>query len=368
MIPIDPAVIDPTVSQMQARVIFAVTVRNNPDLLARCLESVAAQTYKAVRCLVIDDASEDATGQVAQRWAKDRSDIFDVTVNGSPQGKMANLVNIVTRSEDHDIVVELDGDDRLITDEAAGDLARLHMRSDLIWTQHQLDRGPFHDWEHWPSTDIPYPHRNGQVPRLPWTRAWHPGHLRSFKAWAFRSIDQEEMQLNGRWVQSAADVAYFSPLVEMTPPSKRYFYDRQLAMYQVTPENEHFKTADPLLPPQTQFEVATELFSRPGCSIKPAPTAVGLIDPSNTGTTRAACADLLRRCAGTTVILGSSVPGLGSWHPRVQLISLPPRLVAPTAAAGDADKLSWLLDIANQGADAGSVSLIHRDQVGGSPR
>src|SRR5439155_10908818 len=117
-----------------------------------------------------------------------------------------------------DVVVELGGDDRLLAPDAADNLARLHLRLDLVWTQHRIARRRWRTWPHFRSTDLPPAYRScDALPRLRWSRTWHPSHLRSFKAWAFRCLDRGDLMIDGEWVQASCDYAYFTPLVEMTP-------------------------------------------------------------------------------------------------------------------------------------------------------
>ena len=81
--------------------------------------------------MVVDDASDDTTLAVAQRWAMRRPDLFTVRIQNPQSGKMANFAATVSTLDEHDVVVELDGDDRLLVPDAARDLARLHQRTDL---------------------------------------------------------------------------------------------------------------------------------------------------------------------------------------------------------------------------------------------
>lgn len=313
---------DTWVSQALPRVVFVVTGRNSGALLERCLRSVVRQRYPSTRCVVVDDASDDGSADVIRRWAAMYPDLFTVYVAQCQQWKMANLWHAVHNLDEHDVVVELDADDRLLGNDVADDLARLHLRADLVWTQHRINRCSWPEWIHWRSTDLPIQYRtSSQIPRLEWCRSWHPSHLRSFKTWAFKAINIEDLKIGGEWVRAAVDVAYFCPLIESTPPSLRYFYDRESAVYNITARNNRFK--DRL---EIQRETAAELFSRPPYKTRKVPTWIGVLTARNERHVLNACAAGLVTDPALRIILGTIEKKLISWHPRIQIVRVPANL------------------------------------------
>jgi hypothetical protein len=351
---------DPTVSQVPPRVVFVVTVRNNASLLDSCLRTVAEQDYPDVACIIVDDASEDATAAVASRWATQHSDVFTAIRTDRRRGKMANLVNAVSNLDLHDVIVELDGDDQLLCADAASDLARLHMRLDLVWTQHRIARHQWQSFPHFRSTDLPPAYRYGaDLPRLRWTRTWHPSHLRSFKAWAFHRIELEDLQVDGDWVQASPDFAYFTPLVEMTPPALRYFYDRELAVYNITASNEKFRD-DPSRPPGLQAYVVDQLVTRPPYGTRQAPLWVGIIDSTTQQTFQRISEEQIAEEPATRFLLAADHPIPASWHPRVQIIGRYTIVPSETAVVDRTRAaLRWLTQYA--------AELGYRDLTGRQP-
>ncbi|WP_447007186.1 glycosyltransferase family 2 protein [Saccharothrix isguenensis] len=324
-------------SQALPNVVFVVTVRNNRDLLDRCLRSVARQRYPATRCVVMDDVSDDGSAEVASTWARTHPDVFRAHLGRRRRGKMENFAEAVSFIPDHDVVVELDGDDRLLAADVAGDLARLHLRADVVWTQHRVRRSHWRDWVHWRSTDVPAAHRSGnELPRLEWSRSWYPGHLRSFKAWAFKEIDEDDLKIDGKWVGAAADVAYFCPLLESTPPSLRYFYDRECAEYTITAANDHFGDEKGLPGLETQRGVAELLFSRQPRKVRRVRTWIGDLRHSDERAIFDACLRELDTDPALRVVLGAAGELVASPHPRIQVLRLP--------VAGQAHVLRSVLD------------------------
>ena len=52
-----------------AAITVGVPVYNGADLLDECLQSLARQTFADFEVLVFDNASTDATAEIAQAWA-----------------------------------------------------------------------------------------------------------------------------------------------------------------------------------------------------------------------------------------------------------------------------------------------------------
>jgi hypothetical protein len=335
---------DETLSQQVPALVFVVTVRDNATLLDRCLRSIESQTYERTRCIVVDDASRDGSAAVAARWRSERPDLFTVHVNTQRRGKMANFYDAVMDVARDDVVIELDGDDELLSPEAASDLVRLHMRLDLVWTQHRVERHQWTSWPHFRSTDLPpaYRHR-ANLPRLRWTRSWHPSHLRSFKAWAFHRIDRDDLMVDGAWVQAASDFAYYTPLVEMTPPTLRYFYDRELTLYNITADNDKFRE-DQHPPGHRQSHVVDSLLKRPAYRTEPAPLWIGIIDSTETrSVVEKISMDRLASDPATWFMLAAEHPVPLSWHSRIQIIGQ--HTIAPSdapAAPRHRKAIRWL--------------------------
>lgn len=328
---------------------FVVTVHNNAALLDRCLRSVANQSYENVRCVVVDDASEDDTAAVAAQWGNERPEVFTTHVTTRRRGKMANFYDAIQDVSPHEVVVELDGDDELVTADASADLARLHMRLDLVWTQHQVARHQWTSWPHFRSTDLPPAYRfRADLPRMPWTRSWHPSHLRSFKAWAFQRIERDDLMLDGQWVQASPDFTYFTPLVEMTPPTLRYFYDRELAIYNITASNE--KLRDHESPPIfRQSYVVEQILKRPAYRARSGPLWVGKVDSTTRSAIEQISLDELRKEPATRFLLAAEHPIPSSWHPRVQILGQ--YTIAPseaTAAERHRTAMQWLTEYATE--------------------
>ena len=68
-----------------------VAVKNGQKTLVPCLESLAAQTYKPVEIIVINDGSTDRTGDILAEFAMSRENVFIISTAGLGPSGARNL-------------------------------------------------------------------------------------------------------------------------------------------------------------------------------------------------------------------------------------------------------------------------------------
>lgn len=88
-VPASAATSDSSLSSDSPLVSVIIPTRNRADLLLRCLEALAAQSYEPLETIVIDDASTDETQVMISRFAVDHPD-FQLTVLQNPTQIGAN--------------------------------------------------------------------------------------------------------------------------------------------------------------------------------------------------------------------------------------------------------------------------------------
>lgn len=258
--------VDPSESPGLPRVVFVITVRNAANWIAQCLHSVRRQRGDHWRAIVVDDASEDDTWRQMSEFAQEWPTSLTLQRTRTRRWKMFNFAHAMRECEPHEVIVELDGDDWLLRDDVATEIASLHRNFDAVWTQHTIDHGAFPDWDVWHSTSLPdrWTRHEPWRPSI-WTRDMFPGHLRSFKRSLFDVVRDEDMRWNGEWIRSAADVAYFTPILEATAEPWKYHYARPCACYRITAANDFLKDRPHvgILPIESQGAVTTYLRTLP---------------------------------------------------------------------------------------------------------
>lgn len=91
-----------------------IPVRDRSHLLQRCLDSVAAQTYRPLHVVVVDNYSVDDSAKVAERWALDHhAPDFRITLRREDRIGVSYARNLGLRSVTSDVVMAFDSDDEM---------------------------------------------------------------------------------------------------------------------------------------------------------------------------------------------------------------------------------------------------------------
>lgn len=107
----------------QALMTVIVPVFNRERLLVRCLDSIVAQTYRPVRLVVVDNASDDGSRGVAERWAEIHQTadfeviIADQPLRGASVARMSGFNRAFGESagsHEDDVVAFFDSDDVML--------------------------------------------------------------------------------------------------------------------------------------------------------------------------------------------------------------------------------------------------------------
>lgn len=186
--------------------VFVVTGRNVPQgRLRRCIDSMLAQGVANWGAVLIDDASDREppdSFDVAVRRYSSRTTIIRTHQR---RGQLANMVWAIRHvcSDPESVIVTLDADDALIGPSVLARLKAEYERGADVTVGAML-RTDKH--ARYPVTlSNPRANRGGNV--------WQ--HLRSFRKRLFDAIPDEELQLDGSFVDLANDWAYMLPIVEL---------------------------------------------------------------------------------------------------------------------------------------------------------
>ena len=200
------------------------TFYNCADYIERCIESVAAQDYDNYRHILIDDASTDNTVEVLVNKIRslptEIQNKFTVIVNTENQGAVRNQVEIIRSLPDDSIVMLLDGDDSLITDNSIFAYYNSIYHEDVEFTYgscwSMVDKIPL--------ISQPYPesvkkekgyrqHHFNWI--LPYT------HFRTFKKYLMNELTNDLFQNDeGKWYKAGGDGSVFYALIEAADPAK----------------------------------------------------------------------------------------------------------------------------------------------------
>ncbi|KAG5175755.1 nucleotide-diphospho-sugar transferase [Tribonema minus] len=190
-----------------------VPLYNAEAFAVEAVESALRQTYARARVWVYDDGSTDTTAALLRMKFRSESRVTILTNKrnlGPAQTKWLGFQAIAKEATPNDIVLVLDGDDYLVTDEA---LAIVHAEylTRKCWFTYGSYVGPF-------SKEVKAldanTHKNFRA------AAWRYGHPRTFKAFLINHLtDADFQQADGTWLTKGTDRGFILRFLELSGPS-----------------------------------------------------------------------------------------------------------------------------------------------------
>ncbi|GIK54141.1 MAG: hypothetical protein BroJett014_31140 [Planctomycetota bacterium] len=186
--------------------VFVITGRNvPPGRIARCLASMAAQRRDDWGAVIIDDGSDTLSREnlrIALEPWKDRCTLIQPRER---RGQMTNLTLAIRHicTNPTSVIITLDLDDALIGPEVVARVAEEYARGSEVTVGSML-RTDKHV-EYAVNLDSPRTARGGNV--------WQ--HLRTFRKYLFDAIPDQDLRVDGQYVDIAVDWAFMLPIVEM---------------------------------------------------------------------------------------------------------------------------------------------------------
>lgn len=176
------------------------------------LDSVFNQNYKNWHMIYVDDCSPDGTGELVKAYVKECGFEDKVTVicNKMRRKAMANLHTAIHMCAPTDIVVILDGDDRLSFPNVLNTVNCMYATGEVWITYGQ--------YQEYPSGDIgfcrDYPREIVENNTFRYFTDG-PSHLRTFYAGLFHKIKLADLFYEGDFFPMTYDLAMMFPMLEM---------------------------------------------------------------------------------------------------------------------------------------------------------
>lgn len=195
---------------------------NSPELTKKCVESLKNQYYTNFKAYFIDDMSTDNSYDVAKETIGD-DDRFVLIKNKIKKHKTKNFIDIIRNNNDikwDDVIIELDGDDRLSDNFVLGRLNKVFM-DENIWVCGSKWKDQYGKIGNYGK---PKPHRARKT-------SWNFSHLRTFRSFLFNLIDDEDLQFEGSYFKAACDLGHGIPILEMCGKEHFHYIDEPLYTY-----------------------------------------------------------------------------------------------------------------------------------------
>lgn len=191
---------------------------NNSKWYKKNLDSIFAQKYNNYHILYIDDCSPDGTGDLVEKYVKEKGQEhrFILIKNKEQHRAMANVCMGVWMCEDSDIIATCDGDDWWMGDNVLSLLNKIYQFD--VWMTH----GSVFN-----SPEEVIVQKNGYPKEIVEKNdfrdyGWLGGGLRSFYVWLFKKIKIEDFKIDGQFLSVSHDVAIMFPMFEMA--GKRHMF------------------------------------------------------------------------------------------------------------------------------------------------
>jgi glycosyltransferase involved in cell wall biosynthesis len=210
---------------------FHVVINCGPcaPFIGSCLASLESQTYDNWRALVtVDPCGDDTYGEALAAAQRDRR--IAVCQNSLRCYALENLVRAVrqTSPDPEDVIVILDGDDRLNVHSALSTIAETYNQH-ACWSTYGswVSNVPERHSGKWPA----YPACTKNFRAAPWLAT----HLRTWKRWLWDLVKDDDLRDDeGRYFRVAVDLAVMLPLLEICGTERAlhiaepiYFLNRQ---------------------------------------------------------------------------------------------------------------------------------------------
>ena len=197
------------------RIVILSTYWNIKNYIKEYINSLLSQTYTDFIVYLIDDMSTDNSFYIAKKYIEnDRR--FIMIKNTEKKWKTKNFIDVVKYNQNikwDDILVEIDADDKLANNNVLMKIFNLYQNNNNIWICGSK----------WIDT-LGRPGKYGIIipekARIGYTIF---SHMRTFKAFLFRAIREQDLIYNGEYFKAACDIAHGIPMLEMAG-SEHYFF------------------------------------------------------------------------------------------------------------------------------------------------
>ena len=208
---------------------FVVCVWNAEKYIKNCIRTLKSQIDVDFKVFIIDDVSTDNTVEIIKSLIVD-DNRFNLIVNSEKKFKLKNLDELITTFDDDDIVIELDGDDFLLTTDVVSDIRNIYSDG-KVW----LTNGSFMYSNGNPGFS------NKCNPNTVRKDVFVFSHLRTWKTFLWKSIPKNYLKDDdGEYFKSAADVAYTFSLLELAGEENYRFLPKLYYVYnEQSPYNDH---------------------------------------------------------------------------------------------------------------------------------
>lgn len=219
-----------TTNQKSEFVVLTQTF-NSSHLIERYFYSLSLQKYPKWECIFINDGSTDDTALKVQESVRKYKLNGKVTVinNATHRGLIANMSSLIRRLSDKKIIVLIDDTAILSHTDIFEKLASTYADPNVWMTYGYYETAP----RNTDSSSIckPFPEYLIAHNHLIRKYTWISPRIRSFYAKLFQSISDDDLKLNGQYIDTDDDRAAIIPMLEMSTQRHIGFIPEAILLY-----------------------------------------------------------------------------------------------------------------------------------------
>lgn len=232
----------------EKRIVVIIPSFNNAFSYQANLLSVINQEYENYHIIYIDDASPDGTGQLVQQFIIDNNIADRITFIGNEYNRkaLANMYKAFQYCQPSDIILELDGDDALASNQLLKNINELFSTQDVWLAYAQYKNVPEHLAKENKISVLGYtkPTPPELIASREFRTKWFWSGLRMYYAWLVKNVKLEDLILpnapyNGKFFPTSKDGALVYPMLEMSGPRIKHIPDVWLLRNIDTPLNDY---------------------------------------------------------------------------------------------------------------------------------
>lgn len=214
----------------QIRFIVIIPVYNMAAWIGENIALLKNQTYSNFRCLLGDDLSTDNSVAVIEGAIGDDKR-FKLVTHRTKKYSLGNICTLIeaAKADDNDVIVLIDGDDRLANENVLQTLADVYRQNDCWMTYGSYaaeGRGP-------EAICRPYPRKIVMLNAFRYVK-WRASHLKTFKYGLWRHVKPSSLTISSRELRRARLRALF------TGCWRTWFHWRHIQLNELLDETRQF--------------------------------------------------------------------------------------------------------------------------------
>jgi glycosyltransferase involved in cell wall biosynthesis len=214
-----------------------VPLYNSEDWINKCILSIKTQNYKNFKCIILDDLSTDDSLEIA-RSAAGNDERFKVIKHEEKCFALRNIYKGIAEAnpEDEDIIVNVDGDDWLASENALSIVNSVYKMNNCWMTYGSYMEYPGGQKGVFAKQAPEEVIQNNAFRKHHWIFS----HLRTYKYHLWKQIKEEDFKDDeGNFYRMAGDLALMYPMLEMSGERACYIDDILYVYNASNPLNEH---------------------------------------------------------------------------------------------------------------------------------